>query len=98
MSVSEESERDDSELPDFLKRIQSGDEGAARELLRALRSRSPPGGSPSVAASAAIALRLARFPPERLGQFFPPHAKRRRPSSRIRGILSPFWRGLRRIK
>jgi RNA polymerase sigma factor (sigma-70 family) len=33
MSVSEQTEREDGELSEFLKRIQSGDEGAARELL-----------------------------------------------------------------
>ena len=34
MSVGERSQREDGELSDFLKRIQAGDEGAARELLQ----------------------------------------------------------------
>ena len=34
MSVGERSQREDGELFDFLKRIQAGDEGAARELLQ----------------------------------------------------------------
>ena len=34
MSVGEVSRREDGELSDFLKRIQAGDEGAARELLQ----------------------------------------------------------------
>jgi RNA polymerase sigma factor (sigma-70 family) len=34
MSVGERSRREDGELSDFLKRIQAGDEGAARELLQ----------------------------------------------------------------
>ena len=34
MSVGERSQREDGELVEFLKRIQAGDEGAARELLQ----------------------------------------------------------------
>src|SRR3984957_3384597 len=34
MSVGERSQQKDGELSDFLKRIQAGDEGAARELLQ----------------------------------------------------------------
>src|SRR5271168_3133034 len=34
MPVGERSPREDGELSDFLKRIQAGDEGAARELLQ----------------------------------------------------------------
>ena len=97
MSPGESTHQGESELPDFLRRIQAGDEGAARELLgrfeaevrlvvrrqlpRLLRRGSIPWTS-SRASGAASSVGCAR--PRR--------------NSKTRDTLSHSWRGPRRIR
>ena len=74
------------DIPGFLARIQAGDEEAARELLTPLRGGGPAGRAPAVAPAAAVAVRLARLPPERLGELLPAGPDR---ADRLRGFAAP---------
>lgn len=97
MSVGERSQREDGELVDFLKRIQAGDEGAARELLQRFEAE----------VRLVVRRQLPRLLRSRFdsldflqsvwGSFF--RRMRTAPTDlKIRAILSPFWHGPRRIR
>ena len=85
MSEDERLSGGEAGISDFLKRIQAGDEGAARELLQRFEAEVRLVVRRQLPRLLAVAVRLARLPAECVGKFFSADAHF---SDRVRGFAA----------
>ncbi len=86
MSADKTSAERPGSIPDLLARIRNGDEEAARELLTRYESKVRLVVRRQLPRLLQVAVRLARLPPERLGQLLPQDPDR---AERLEGRAEP---------